>query len=126
MLEVTVLKWDKNPQCLTLPLQIAFLLFGVKCGEGSKEVKNVFAPFINGGETYFLLEFLLELVSWSTKNRPSVNFQLMSGLKIQLMFPMESRWHLQMCDFHTAQTISDFCSAILCLFYLNFHLKFRC
>lgn len=36
--------------------QIASLPFGVKCGEGPKEVKNVFAPFINGGETCFLLE----------------------------------------------------------------------
>lgn len=36
LLEVTVLKWDENPECLTSQFQITFLLFEVIRGAGSK------------------------------------------------------------------------------------------
>lgn len=36
LLEVTVLKWDENPECLTSRFQITFLLFEGIRGAGSK------------------------------------------------------------------------------------------
>ena len=69
LLEVTVLKWDENPECLTSQFQITFLLFEVIRGAGSTAVKLALAPFINGSETLPFGEFLLELVSGSRKKK---------------------------------------------------------
>lgn len=43
LLEVTLLKWDQNPERVPdlKRFQIAFVLFGVKCGAGAKAINDV-------------------------------------------------------------------------------------
>lgn len=65
------------------------------------------------------------LVKEKNQKRPLVTFQLISGLKIQLMCPKDGKLHLQMCNFHTAQPTINFGRAIFLslLFKLSFKIQ---